>query len=196
MFYGDLHLIDILIFAGIAAFLFFRLSGVLGKRTGFEKKHPDNRPVKQKEIKQTPAAKNEIPELEPGFEKLKMAYEVIKSFDHVEFLEGAKKAFEMIVTHFKNGSKDKLKPLLTKDIYSVFSKAIDENKTPNNMQMLSIKIESINKVETTGKKIFITVTYQSTQIDMEKDKQTSKKDIWTFEKQINDRNPGWLLCAT
>ena len=35
MFYGDLHLIDILIFAGIAAFLFFRLGGVLGKKTGF-----------------------------------------------------------------------------------------------------------------------------------------------------------------
>ena len=38
MLYGDLQIFDIIIFAGIAAFLVFRLKNVLGKRTGFEKK--------------------------------------------------------------------------------------------------------------------------------------------------------------
>ena len=58
MFYGDLHLIDILIFAGIAAFLFFRLGGVLGKKTGFEEKNKQSisseefeKKTKQDEIK-------------------------------------------------------------------------------------------------------------------------------------------------
>ena len=37
MVYGDLQIFDIIIFAGIAAFLVFRLRNVLGKRTGFEK---------------------------------------------------------------------------------------------------------------------------------------------------------------
>ena len=54
MFYGDLHLIDILIFAGIAAFLFYRLSGVLGKKTGFEKR-PAEPPIDMIE----PIQKNE-----------------------------------------------------------------------------------------------------------------------------------------
>ena len=43
MTYGDLHLIDILIFGGVAAFLFYRMRGVLGKKTGFEKKHTQNK---------------------------------------------------------------------------------------------------------------------------------------------------------
>ena len=38
MIYGDLQIFDIIIFAGIAVFLVFRLRNVLGKRTGFEKK--------------------------------------------------------------------------------------------------------------------------------------------------------------
>ena len=36
MGYGDLQIYDILIFAGIAVFLVFRLKNVLGKKTGFE----------------------------------------------------------------------------------------------------------------------------------------------------------------
>ena len=42
MVYGDLQIVDILIFAGIAAFLVFRLRNVLGKRTGFSKKPKEN----------------------------------------------------------------------------------------------------------------------------------------------------------
>ena len=41
MVYGDLQIFDIIVFAGIAVFLVFRLRNALGKRTGFEKK-PDN----------------------------------------------------------------------------------------------------------------------------------------------------------
>ena len=38
MVYGDLQFFDIIVFAGIAAFLIYRLRNVLGKRSGFEKK--------------------------------------------------------------------------------------------------------------------------------------------------------------
>ena len=37
MVYGDLQFFDIIIFAGIAAFLIYRLRNVLGKRSGFKK---------------------------------------------------------------------------------------------------------------------------------------------------------------
>ena len=39
MVYGDLQFFDIIIFAGVAAFLIYRLRNVLGKRSGFEKKN-------------------------------------------------------------------------------------------------------------------------------------------------------------
>jgi len=46
MAYGDLQFFDIIIFAVIAVFLIYRLRNVLGKRTGYQKKHL----AQQKEI--------------------------------------------------------------------------------------------------------------------------------------------------
>ena len=54
MVYGDLQFFDIIIFAAIAAFIIYRLRGVLGKRTGFQKK-----PTDQQFVKEQPAQKKE-----------------------------------------------------------------------------------------------------------------------------------------
>ena len=196
MFYGDIHFIDILIFGGIAAFLFYRLRSSLGKRTGYEKKH--NRDANLKPISESPnqGKAKEVPELEPNIKKLETAYEKIDNFNHVSFLEGAKSAFETIVNLFNEGNKEKLKSLLTKDTYLVFCKTIDLEKEKNNNQMLSVKIESVENVEIVKKKIFITILYSSTQINLTTEKRTIKKDKWTFEKNIDSKDPSWLLSST
>ena len=48
MVYGDLQFVDIIIFAGIAIFLIYRLRNVLGKREGFEKAPKSNITKKEK----------------------------------------------------------------------------------------------------------------------------------------------------
>ena len=69
MVYGDLQFFDIIVFAGIAAFLIYRLRNVLGKRSGFEKR------IQAKENTNNNKAdiKTEIPELKENFEKLSAA---------------------------------------------------------------------------------------------------------------------------
>ena len=123
MVYGDLQIFDIIVFAGIAVFLVFRLRNVLGKRTGFEKK-PNNsvgaQPIKTKETKA-----NNIPELEEKISRLKTAYETINDFDHKKFLEGAKRAFETIINAFNKGDKKTLKKLVTEGVFKSFEEAID-----------------------------------------------------------------------
>ena len=44
----EVQFFDIIVFAGIAAFLIYRLRNVLGKRSGFEKKIGKPQPKKQK----------------------------------------------------------------------------------------------------------------------------------------------------
>ena len=100
MVYGDLQFFDIIVFAGIAAFLIYRLRNVLGKRSGFEKKIGSPQP-KEKEIN---SIKN-IPQLKENENKLSKAYEVLEDFDHKKFLEGAKFAFETIINAFNNNDK-------------------------------------------------------------------------------------------
>ena len=118
MVYGDLQIFDIVIFAGIAAFLIFRLRNVLGKRTGFQKSINEQIKEPPKKTEETKVIK--IPELEENFSKLSIAYEVLEDFDHKLFLDGAKNAFETIINAFNSSDKKTLKDLLTPNVYKSF----------------------------------------------------------------------------
>ena len=107
MVYGDLQFFDIIIFAVIAVFIIYRLRSVLGKRTGFQKK-----PVDQHFVKKQPTQEKKeavVPQLKESEQKLEAVYKKIPSFEHKKFLEGAKKAFEIIITAFNKGDKETLK---------------------------------------------------------------------------------------
>ena len=158
MFYGDLKFIDILIFGAVAVFLFVRLWRVLGKRTGYEKKHTNTPEVesRKKESFLNTETEKEIPELEENIKELTKAYDIIDNFNHISFIEGAKNAFETIVNLFNEGNKKTLKNLLTEDTYTQFCKAMDLTKGPQNNQILSLEIESVDRVWAEGKKIYVT----------------------------------------
>ena len=73
MGYGDLQLFDIIIFAGIAIFLVFRLRKVLGKRVGFQKNSTNASSSTKNAIKED-NIKNSIPDLEEDFSELKKKF--------------------------------------------------------------------------------------------------------------------------
>ena len=195
MVYGDLQIFDIIVFAGIAVFLVFRLRNVLGKRTGFEKK-PNNSagalPTKTKETK----AKN-IPELEEKISKLKTAYETINDFNHKKFLEGAKRAFETIISAFNKGDKKTLKKLVTENVFKSFEEAIDAKNIDSDYQFYSLNIERIEKVFVEGNRIKICIKFISEQFkNNDENTVVKKQDSWTFEKTTSSKDPIWLLSST
>ena len=104
--------IDIILLAMIAGFIFLRLRGILGKKTGFEGKMPSQF---EKEFKKFNIKKNTTPE----------------NFDEdaqKNFLIGAKIAYETVITDFSD-SDNKLiesKPLLGKKIYDQFKEALQD----------------------------------------------------------------------
>ena len=107
--------IDIILLAMIAGFIFLRLRGILGKKTGFEGKIPTK--------------------FEKEFQKINIAPKpVSENFDEVsqkEFLKGAKIAYETIITDFSD-SDNKLiasKPLLGKKIYEQFKEALKDRES-------------------------------------------------------------------
>ncbi len=105
MLYGDLQFFDIIIFAAIAAFIIYRLRSVLGKRTGYQKEFSDQKPKQKENNKEIKT----IPSLLDNQKKLEIVYSSVDDFDHKQFLEGAKKAFEIIITSFNNGDKKTFK---------------------------------------------------------------------------------------
>ena len=195
MVYGDLQIFDIIIFAGIAVFLVFRLRNVLGKRTGFEKKQDNNAGAQLAETKETSV--NNIPELEEKISKLKTAYEKINDFNHKKFLEGAKRAFETIINAFNKGDKKTLKKLVTEGVFKSFEEAIDAKIINPDYQFYSLNIERIEKVFVKGSRIKICIKFISEQFkNNDENTVVKKQDSWTFEKTISSKDPNWLLSST
>ena len=108
--------IDIILLAMIAGFIFLRLRGILGKRTGFEGKAPTqfDKILKEAVVKQTP----------------KQA-DIFDEEAQKEFLKGARIAYETIITDFSDNDNKitTSKPLLNKDIYSQFNEALKERNS-------------------------------------------------------------------
>ncbi len=106
----SLEYIDIILLAMIAGFIFLRLRGILGKRTGFEGKAPAqfDKILKEAVSKQTVKIKD-------TFDKN----------DQKEFLNGAKIAYETIITDFSDNDNKitKSKSLLNNEIYNQFNAA-------------------------------------------------------------------------
>ena len=193
MLYGDLQFFDIIIFAAIAGFIIYRLRSVLGKRTGFQKDLSQNQP---KQDNKTEIAK-EIPSLLDNQLKLQEVYKKVANFDHKQFIEGAKKAFEIIITSFNNGDKKNLKNLVSKDVYTAFEKAIDEKQNDPSSQFYSLIVESIADAKVDNNTISISINFISEQmLGDDEGKIVKNKDTWTFEKPINSSSPIWILTQT
>ena len=190
---GDLQFFYIIIFAVIAIFIIYRLRSVLGKRTGFQKK-PNQKQFVKKQPKQP---QTETPQLRESEQKLEAVYKSINSFDHKAFLEGAKKAFEIIITAFNQGDKNTLKGLVSKDVYSAFESAINDGSNNPNSQFYSLVVDGIDDARVENGKITIAVNFISEQILSDNDEDIVKnKDTWVFEKPENSSDPAWILIST
>ena len=189
--------IDIILLAMIAGFIFLRLKGILGKRTGFEGKSTSQFEKIVKNVQ--PINKTIIKE---NFDK--DAQE--------EFLKGAKIAYETIITDFSDN--DNLltvsKPLLSKKIFDQFNEALQErNKKGFFAEITFIGVNSANIKE--HKKINnilkVTVEFVGEVITCVKDKEKKiisgdpekiKKiyDTWIFSRDMKSNNPNWQLVET
>lgn len=216
--------IDIIILAMIAAFLVYRLRNVLGKRTGNERP-PQNPYGPRDEATPLPREANDddtvvalpghsmaddIPADSPAADGLKAIRKAEGSFSVEEFTEGARYAFDMIVTSFANGDRETLRPLLSDEVYENFAGAIDAreaNDEAMEMTLVGIREADIIEANMDGRVAFVTVKFVTEQIEVVRDKAgepvsgdpskvTTVTDIWTFARNTRSRNPNWTLVAT
>ena len=190
--------IDIILLAMIAGFIFLRLRGILGKRTGFEGKTTPqfDKILKDVAIKKTSPKKEEI-------------------FDdkaQKEFLKGAKIAYETIITDFSDNDNKitTSKPLLNKEIYNQFNEALKERSKRGHyaeITFIGINSATIKEHKKIDKILNVTVDFIAEVITCIKDKDKKiisgdpekiKKiyDTWVFSRDTTSANPNWLLVNT
>ena len=113
------------------------------------------------------------------------------------FLEGAKKAFEIIISAYNKGDKKTLKSLVAKDVYNAFEGAIDSGSNNSNSQFYSLVIEGVKDAKVENGKVVIAVNFISEQILGDNEDEIIKnKDTWVFEKLENSSSPAWTLIST
>ena len=196
MGYGDFQFYDIVVFAAIAVFLVFRLRKVLGRRAGFENNKKQGLENKNNHTENKKNEKN-IPNLDDNYKEIKRAYEILDSFDHKVFLDGAKNAFEIIINAFNKGDNKTLRNLLTDEVFNVFKQEIYNKNNKPESQIYSLNIQKVENVFSNQDKITISVKFVSEHFKNNDERTVEKKeDVWSFEKKIKSKDPIWLLCST
>ena len=186
--------IDIILLAMIAGFIFLRLRGILGKRTGFEGKATPqfDKILKEAVSKQTVKIK-----------------ETFDQKDQKDFLKGAQIAYETIITDFSDNDNKitSSKSLLNKEIYNQFNEALKSRSAREHyaeITFIGINSAEIKEHKKIDKILNVTVDFIAEVITCIRDKDKKivsgdpekiKKiyDTWVFSRDTASANPNWQL---
>ena len=229
--------ITTIIFLVLAVFVIWRLRSVLGQKTGHERPPFDpisrrdpaaGRPASEGDnvVRLPGAAADRAGTLtaeapvdrwkgiaEPGSRVALGLDEIARmepSLDAGVFMDGAKAAYEMIVTAFAQGDRKTLRDVLSREVYDGFERAIVERERRGERvetTFVSIDKADIIGVEVRGTNGQVTVRFLSKLItatrdasgnvvDGSPDTVVDVTDVWTFARTLGSRDPNWQLVAT
>jgi predicted lipid-binding transport protein (Tim44 family) len=131
-------------------------------------------------------------------------------FNPVDFVAGAKIAFEMILMNFAEGDAKALQPLLGPEVLQSFTAAIEERRRQGHRlktNLVGITHVEIVEAALKGTQAQVTLKFTSEQIDVTEDaagqvidgdptRVDTLVDIWTFARDTRARDPNWQLVAT
>ncbi|HEY8564852.1 MAG TPA: Tim44/TimA family putative adaptor protein [Beijerinckiaceae bacterium] len=234
--------ITTIIFLALAVFVIWRLRSVLGQKTGAEQPPFDPAARREPPVSRTNSvrtAEDNVVRLpgapdrgqaavalapdrwkgvaeagSPVARGLDAIAQVEPAFDAKSFLDGAKAAYEMIVTAFAQGDRQTLRNLLSREVFEGFEGAIADRERRG--EKVETTFVSIDKAELAGVEVrpsagastaqvtvrflskLITVTRdpQGRVVDGSPDTVVDVPDIWTFARPLGSRDPNWQLVAT
>ena len=218
----DDAVIQLLVLAGIALFLIFRLKNVLGTRTGFEKP-----PVALPEREMAADKRREFEVIEGGpdhditdfaadgtdtagaLAEMKRAE---PGFNVTEFVSGARQAYEMILMAFETGDLAPVQPFLSEEVYEAFLSVISDREDKGlTVQANFLGVRETNlqdaRFDETTREGEITLRFVGELTSVVKDQTgeivegnpneiRKQRDVWTFARIMGSDDPNWKLVAT
>ncbi len=212
-------MIQLLVLAGVAVFLILKLKSVLGTRGGFEgdpqpRVIPDQMPRRGVEARD--AADRDIIDHVPEGSDDARALAAMKlaepSFSVGGFLQGARGAYEMILSAFARGDLAAIRPFLSDDVAAGFAEVFQNRKAQG--QTVSTEILGIRELTLQGaelnrdsKEAEVTVRFVAELISATRNaagdvvegdpkKARKQRDVWTFGRKMGANDPNWQLIAT
>jgi predicted lipid-binding transport protein (Tim44 family) len=226
-----------LIVIGLAIVILFRLRSVLGTRTGNERSPLQRRSeatakanAEENVVQMRPRPIEAVPDENAERQARRLASEIEQysggdagvaeglkaiadadpSFSPKTFLEGAKMAYEMIVTAFAQGDRKTLKNLLDRDVYDGFERAIAEREAAGHkvdFTFVGLPKVEISEAELDRRNANVTIRFHAEVVSATRDKDGTLiegnadqvrtiADEWTFARNPKSRDPNWKLVAT
>lgn len=213
-------MVEIILLAMVAVFVGLRLFSVLGERTGHEQEPaprtfdrprqtaPEPAPVADIPVESDPVPSDLVaPGAEPGIARIAGAD---RDFDVEQFAEGAQAAYRMILEAFWKGDKQELGYLVGDEVGIAFKQAIDartEEGHELDNRLVAIENTQITDAELDKHVARITVRFDADIAAVTRDKNgeviagslsdaVPTHDVWTFERNLRDDDPNWLLVET
>jgi predicted lipid-binding transport protein (Tim44 family) len=218
----------IFVFAALAAFVVWKLWSVLGVRVDREGPASD-RASPARRLGPAPTAQSpaftQAPASAPlaadrwkglaesgsaGWRGLDQIAAADRGFSAPAFVDGAKKAYEMIVEAFAKGDRDTLRNLLSTEVFDSFSGEIsarEQRGDAADAHVVSIDSATVEDAKVELRKAQITLRFvvklQSIRrdsagavIEGDPERPLEIVDLWTFARDVAARDPNWKLVAT
>ena len=195
-------LIELLIFAGLAAVVLYQLYAVLGRRVGRQPEEsvlsPLNRAPEDADARSRDAEALAASPM-TGMAALRARD---PGFDPARFLQGARSAYEMIVSAFAAGDRDTLKRLVAPNVLASFEKAITAREAEGRTETVEFSQAprtDLEGADVNGDVVQVRVRFlaefrsrtKGPEGEAVDDKRTA--EIWTFERRLSNRDPNWTL---
>lgn len=222
---------DIIVLGAVAAFIILRYRAMLGENRGRDPRdtehdndneHADaEQGMASEKVIQLPRSARKKPEAvaedapkkdySPAIaDGLKDIANADKEFEDDAFLDGAKMAFEMVITAFNEQDKETLEMLLSKELYQNFADAIDGQKDTDEFShttLVALSDVRITRAAVEDKIAQVDVAFTSEQIQIVKDKdgaiiegdaseQQVVEDEWRFARDTRSSRPDWKIIET
>lgn len=211
----------IVILALIAVFIGLRLYSVLGERTGHEQQQPILKPADpDARVEQragsvpftAPSAPDAgdlayLPTAGPGVRAILAAD---PAFDVARFLEGAKAAYGMILDAYWKGELDRVRSHVDDHVFETFSAAVEERRAQElvlDNRLVAIEQAVIAEAMLDRKVAVVTVRFEADIAAVTRNSSgevvagslsdaVQTRDLWTFRRDLDSRDPNWLLIET
>ncbi len=206
----------LLFFAGLTAFILFRLMSVMGTRSGHEQRHDlDSIQAKsaahERQVDDTDKDRHgDAAPPTPVSTNARVLRDADPAFDESEYLAGARAAYEMIVEAFASGDLRSIRAYLSDSVYDAFKSAVvarEDAEQSADLKFIGVDHAAIVDSQVDRERMRATTEFTSNQVRVTRDKAGNVvdgdpnrielvKDRWTFSKKRSSRDPNWILVAT
>jgi len=216
---ANTQLLVIVAVAMIAGVILFRLYTVLGRRTGNERERlsrldrgtgeaPDSVvALPDRNRARDAVATRPLDDVEQALMDIKLAD---RTFETEHFVNGAKKAHELIVTAYARGDRETLRPLLNDEVFDAFEHGMKDRESRGEtvkFTLVGYKDVKISHASLKGRLAEITVSFgvqfisatskaDGTVVEGDLSAVRDVTDIWTFSRDLRGSDPNWMLVAT